>query len=739
LRPVSFGAVGRALLLLSPAALAGAGIAGLPWPLVAAAALGELAIMVVRTLRRPGIACVGPLWCYDLARLARRGQTIRLRCYYSLLLLAGLYYVYVNWFPGYDLLYSPFDAGLHVSVRDEARFGRSFATALLLLQSAAILVLTPAYLAGAVARERERRTLELLFTTHLQDREIVLGKLFGGLGHMTIFLLTGLPILMVVQVFGGVDVGVIVGGFVATAMSLLSAGSVCILCSVMARRAITAVLGSYAVCFVLFGCFLAFRPLAYLSSPATFVMALEDRIDELSREKQVMASLGLGPSVSDAGTMGVLWPMLIVYVLVHAALALVYTSLAVRRMRQLRREEQCGPLPATALPGVPRAELLGGWDPVVPLALPAEPIGAAESKPERPILLSEAAPGESMFSAGAPQDQTILLAGPPEPDSPAPSYDLPPIGQRPFLWKETYVGGVINTLNDEGFFLVVWVAGLLLALVTAADFLYGYLEDPERTFDALQNKLDPGLRALAVFLAAVCCIFVAFRAASSVGRERDRRTLDLLLTLPVERKAILGAKWVGTILRCRFLGYLLAGLWAFGLLSGTFHPMAVPFLAVACAAHVAFFASLGIWLGVVFRKTVVAHMALALVMLTLFTMPWLVEAGTGWITSTSGYEAAAPPASRADGARESYVIGLNPGWTTWALGFSWEELDGLMTGPYRREFLVTERAALAGVAVYAVLAGALWLLACRHFRRSPRPAWKARPAFDFRVKTVELP
>jgi ABC-type transport system involved in multi-copper enzyme maturation permease subunit len=687
-----------------------AGLLGVPWPFVGTAALVLLGILVSQILGRWAICWVGPLCLYDLARLARRGGTIRLRCYYALLLLVAFYFIYVFRFPDYDPLDRPFDPGVRLSLQQQAEFGGKFVTAVLLFQSAAVLVLTPAYLAGAVAEEKERRTLELLLTTHLNDREIVLGKLFGRLGHLGIFMLTGAPILMLVQLFGGVDFAIVLSSFVVTAMSLLSAGSLSILCSVMARRVITALLTSYAFCFLLFGCLLSLGPIAYVSCPAAFVLTLVSGGQQVS-PGSLFASGGVSPTVAYSGRMHLLWPMLMMYVLVHGSLAFVYAGLAVVRMRHVRRREQRGPRPS-------------------------DPLSEEEALPESPVPPAEAIP-QDLDLPGSAAEKPILLTSPPEPESADRWYDPPPVGERPFLWKEVYLGASINSLYNEGFFTILWIAGLLAALVVAGDFLCGYLNDADRIYGVVRTALDPFLRGLAVFLAAVWCVFLAFRAASSIGRERDRRTLDLLLTLPVERQAILGAKWVGTILRCRFLGYFLAVLWAFGLLTGTFHPVAVLFLAVACAAHVAFFTSLGTSLGLVCRKTVVAHMALALVLLALFTLPWLMAAGAAFVGSTSSDEVLAAPASPADGGHEFYLKGLNPGWTTWALGFSWEEL-GSPTGPYRRQFLITERAALRGVALYAVLAGALWLLACRHFRRSARPARKARlvaPTSATRVRT----
>src|SRR5207245_9325864 len=116
-----------------------------------------------------------------------------------------------------------------------ADFARGYGVVLLSLQAAAVLLLTPAYLAGAFAEEKERRTLDLLFITELRDRELVLGKLFGRLLHLAIILLVALPIFSLTRLWGGVDDNMLLAGFAVSAMTLLSVGSLSMLCSVLFR------------------------------------------------------------------------------------------------------------------------------------------------------------------------------------------------------------------------------------------------------------------------------------------------------------------------------------------------------------------------------------------------------------------------------------------------------------------------------------------------------------------------
>jgi ABC-type transport system involved in multi-copper enzyme maturation permease subunit len=120
---------------------------------------------------------VGPLYYYDLVRLARRGRSTLLRCAYATALLAALYFAYRERFPDRDPLFAPFGSAPTVPGGQLAGLASVFVLAILRAQTVGLFVLVPAYVAGAIAEEKERQTLELLFTTGLRDREIVLGKL----------------------------------------------------------------------------------------------------------------------------------------------------------------------------------------------------------------------------------------------------------------------------------------------------------------------------------------------------------------------------------------------------------------------------------------------------------------------------------------------------------------------------------------------------------------------------------
>jgi len=653
----------------------------LPWP----ARLWENSVMAYP---RRSWSLVGPLFFCELVRFARRGRSILLRTSYALFLFLGLYFVYQQLFPFDTLLRWPFGQGPSLRPADVARFSATFAVAILALQSVAVVVLTPAYLAGAVAEERERRTLDLLLTTDLSNRDIIVGKLLGRLSHLGGILLAGLPILSLLQLWGGVRPSVLLAGFAATAATLFSAGSVSIMYSVLTSKSLSALMLSYVT--VLF-VFLACVGVPFLS-PLGFVLFLEEQLGVgLLRGVLLGGGNWVPGAVTPSGATGP--PVASVsaaaqaYTLLHGAIGLFCLAVAV------------GNFPGGTLPEPPprprprwerrsrrrrgrrlRVRVVGGWG-------PEETLDPHRER-HRP-------PGSG--SAG--------------------HY---PVTDAALLWKEVYHGA---DLTAGWGFRVVYVPVVVVGLVLVLNALLGVLLwfwGPGQLFPLvelgkfLHEEVQPILRFLATLLASVWCLAVAWRAAGSVAREREQRTLGDLLVLPTSRAAILGAKWVGGPLRFRWLGYLLAAVLTVALLSGAMHPAAVVLLTVAVAVHVAFLASLGVWLSLENRNTLWAYLSMAVMLLAMFAGSWIASIYSEMLSG--GFAGAS-----SGGWWDDFIqVGLSPLRTWWFLGFSWRSFETNVAGdiPLRE----TLGPVMTGVGAYALLAGVLWLAAWQRFRAEQPPS-----------------
>src|SRR5262249_38273620 len=86
---------------------------------------------------------------------------------------------------------------------------------------------------------------EFILATDLRNREIVLGKLSARLANLGLLLMAGLPVLSFLQFLGGVDPGMVIAGFCATALTLLSLASLSMFHSVLCKRAFDAIVLSY--------------------------------------------------------------------------------------------------------------------------------------------------------------------------------------------------------------------------------------------------------------------------------------------------------------------------------------------------------------------------------------------------------------------------------------------------------------------------------------------------------------
>src|SRR5437763_14273285 len=178
---------------------------------------------------------LGPLFRHDLVRAARRQRVALWRTAFGLALLGALFCFYAAWFPeafnSVGALFTPPTAG----GRGLAGLGAVFFAVVFGIQSVAGALLAPQWTLDAVAGERERRTLPFLLVTDLEDQEIVLGKLAARLTQVVLFLLTGLPVLSLVQFFGGVDPLLLWACYGALAVTVVSTAALGMACSVTAR------------------------------------------------------------------------------------------------------------------------------------------------------------------------------------------------------------------------------------------------------------------------------------------------------------------------------------------------------------------------------------------------------------------------------------------------------------------------------------------------------------------------
>lgn len=188
----------------------------------------------------------GPVFWSELTRTAGRRRHLLVRAFYSSLLLAVLWISYFSVF--YDS-HPNHSAGLAASrgqatIGQMAEFAHQFVGMYGSLQLVVALMVTVSVTAGTIAEERDRRTIEYLFVSHLSDSEIVLDKLLVRLLHVFCLLLAALPVLTLSMLFGGVGLSTLFELSVLTLGTVVGTASLCLYVSVTTRRSRDAILRS---------------------------------------------------------------------------------------------------------------------------------------------------------------------------------------------------------------------------------------------------------------------------------------------------------------------------------------------------------------------------------------------------------------------------------------------------------------------------------------------------------------
>ncbi|HBT75369.1 MAG TPA: hypothetical protein DEB39_00245 [Planctomycetaceae bacterium] len=157
----------------------------------------------------------GPVFIRELTIAPRREATFVLRSLYAGVLML---LVVTAWlvFSGTQLI---------TDIGDFARFAQTLFTLLAPLQLVLLTFFAAMLSAGAVAQEKDRKTLVLLLLTRMSNAELVLGKLMAGLLPIFSMLLVSIPVFMLVVLLGGVSYPQVVRVFLTTFFSILVFGS----------------------------------------------------------------------------------------------------------------------------------------------------------------------------------------------------------------------------------------------------------------------------------------------------------------------------------------------------------------------------------------------------------------------------------------------------------------------------------------------------------------------------------
>jgi ABC-type transport system involved in multi-copper enzyme maturation permease subunit len=117
-----------------------------------------------------------------------------------------------------------------------------------------VCFIAPALTAGAISSEREHQTFDLLRTTLLPARSLVLGKLISALSFLLLLLIVGLPLQSLAYLFGGVGLEEVLVAFLLLVVSALTFSAIGLLISSLLKSTLASTVISYvAAIIIVFG------------------------------------------------------------------------------------------------------------------------------------------------------------------------------------------------------------------------------------------------------------------------------------------------------------------------------------------------------------------------------------------------------------------------------------------------------------------------------------------------------
>jgi len=228
-----------------------------------------------------------------------------------------------------------------------------------------VCFIAPALTAGAISSERERQTYDLLQTTLLPPRSLVVGKLTSALSFLLLLLVVGFPLQSLASLFGGVAFGEMAVAFLLLIITALTFSAIGLFISSLMRSTLASTVISYVAAIIvvfgeptLIGIALSFMSMlsgfVYSSNLAAFQLRILEiflfsigyiliALNPLATiiaseimliEKQTLFYTTL--PMTNGGNFPVLAPW-IAYVVIYGFLSLVFIWLSIRLVRRIER------------------------------------------------------------------------------------------------------------------------------------------------------------------------------------------------------------------------------------------------------------------------------------------------------------------------------------------------------------------------------------------------------------------
>lgn len=146
------------------------------------------------------------------------------------------------------MMYSQVASGGRESVTVLQGKLQGFYVGLTVLLASIVCLVSPSLTASAITIERQRRSLDLLFSAPVENRYLLVGKLISSLRYSIMLLVLSLPILSVCVVMGGATWQDVLQSFVILLLHAINFCAIGLLISAITVNVVSSIIWTYIAC-----------------------------------------------------------------------------------------------------------------------------------------------------------------------------------------------------------------------------------------------------------------------------------------------------------------------------------------------------------------------------------------------------------------------------------------------------------------------------------------------------------
>ena len=470
---------------------------------------------------------LGPVFNAELLTTARRPRYYVIRFLYGLIILFQIYLSYESSARWYG------NGQGQLLIGQMAQFGQQIFITFAIVQAVVVVLLTPALVGGAIADERQRKTLHYLLTSELTSAEIVLGKLAARLLQVLVLVALGLPVVSLIGLFGGIDFRLLLLSYAGTLTTIYFLSTASILVSVVSRRPREAISLLYVLEIVwLIVPTLLMTTMPYWVEPWPTIAQWTNPVTQYVA---MTSPLYLMTPWASAGTSGPVesacWGMGL-----QVLYGTAFIVLAAFRLRPSYRNDG----------GTPR--WIGG----------VKAIGRKQSWFPRP---------------GCGDDAML--------------WKEKHVARTGGLTKGALVVLGVALVGIIGYAAYGFLVPAVEEMWNDGYFVHG---PARRDFNVF-------VRGVSTAIYVLWMLGIASSSASGLSSEREEDQWTSLISTPLEGHEILRAKMIGPVWGLRLVAYLLFLMWAVGLVVGAIHPLGLLACLVEFVVFTWFLTALGTFLS----------------------------------------------------------------------------------------------------------------------------------------------